>query len=629
MDKNRFIGFTLLLGIFFIWLKMNAPTEAEIVEQKRLADSTELVQHIQDSLANLPADAIAGTVAQEQKLEEVPDSVRQIQNSAKFGSFSPSGSGTDTDVVIENDKMKITFSSKGAKIKEVVLKEYSKIIEDSNHVDVKLPLVLLEDTKNKFNYSIPVSNSSAGIVNSEDLYFTPKVNGKTVVFTAKTNTGGSFEQVYALGDDYGMDYDIRLNNLNNVMSQGAPLRLEWINFLDKIEKNPTYEAMYSTVVFKESGEGTDNCSYTGDDVEKVEKLKWVTSSNQFFNSSLVADESFSAAEMEIKTLEKGAKDLKESVIKIDVPISNPASSTFGMKMYIGPNEFDTLKAYEADLDDVVPYGWSIFGTINRWVVRPIYRFIHGFIGNVGIAILLLTLLVKLIVYPLTYKMLYSQSKMAALKPRLAKLKEKHGDDTQTIQMETMKLYREFGVNPLGGCFPMLIQMPIWYALFRFFPASIDFRQASFLWATDLSSYDVAWRLPMDIPFYGDHVSLFTILWALTTVIYTYYNSKHMDMSANPAMKYMQYMMPVMFLFFFNSYAAGLTVYMLFSNVFNILQTVVTKNFIIDNEKIERELSAYKAKPKKKKSGFSAKLQEAMEKQKKLQEEAEKNKKKKK
>lgn len=626
MDKNRFIGFALLFGIFFLWMKMNAPTEAEIVERQRVEDSTAaMVQILQDSLADLPQEALQTA---SQVMESVPDSVQQIQNIAKFGAFSPASSGSEPDVVLENEKMKITFSNKGASIKEVILKEYSKIIEDSDHVDVVLPLILMDDEKNKFEYSIPVSNATGGFVNTSDLYFTPVITGKTITFTAKTNTGGSFEQIYTLNHDYGVDYDIRMNNLNTIMQANSSLKLNWVNYLDKIEKNPTYEAMYSTIVFKEKEEGTDNCSYTGNDEESVEtSLKWVTAANQFFNTSLIADDGFGTAKMIIETLEPEADDLKKTMVSINIPVQNPASSNFGMKMYIGPNEFDALKEFEADLDDVVPYGWSIFGTINRWIVRPIYRFLFGLIGNVGIAILILTLLVKLVVYPLTYKMLYSQSKMAALKPRLAKMKEKYGDDSQTIQMETMKLYREYGVNPLGGCFPMILQMPIWYALFRFFPASIDFRQASFLWATDLSSYDVAWRLPWEIPFYGDHVSLFTILWAVTTVIYTFYNSKHMDMSAQPAMKYMQYMMPVMFLFFFNSYAAGLTVYMFFSNVLNITQTIVTKNVIINNEKIERELNAYKAKPKKKKSGFSAKLQKAMEDQKKLKDEADKRKKK--
>jgi len=211
---------------------------------------------------------------------------------------------------------------------------------------------------------------------------------------------------------------------------------------------------------------------------------------------------------------------------------------------------------------------------------------------------------------LMYKMLHSQSKMAALKPQMASLKEKYGDDQQKQQMETMKMYQEYGVSPLGGCLPMALQMPIWFALYRFFPASIEFRQASFLWATDLSSFDVAFWLPFNIPFYGQHVSLFTILWALTTVIYTYYNTKHMDMSANKMMKNIQYVMPIMFLFFFNNFAAGLTCYLLFSNLFNIAQTLITKNYLIDHEKIEAELAANKKKPKKK-GGFRDKLAEAM------------------
>jgi YidC/Oxa1 family membrane protein insertase len=238
---------------------------------------------------------------------------------------------------------------------------------------------------------------------------------------------------------------------------------------------------------------------------------------------------------------------------------------------------------------------------------------------------MLTLLIKMVLFPLTYKMIYSQAKMGALKPQMAKVKEKYKDDAQKQQMETMKMYREFGVNPLGGCMPMVLQMPIWFALYRFFPASIEFRQASFLWATDLSSYDAFLYLPWDIPFYGAHVSLFTILWAITTVMYTYYNTQHMDMGAggqNAAMmKYMQYMMPLMFLFFFNTFAAGLTCYLFFSNVINVSQMIITKELIIDKDKIAAQLEANKAKPKKK-SGFGARLEEALKEQQKIQKDKE-------
>jgi len=225
-------------------------------------------------------------------------------------------------------------------------------------------------------------------------------------------------------------------------------------------------------------------------------------------------------------------------------------------------------------------------------------------------------------------MLYSQAKMAALKPQIEALKKKIGDDSQAQQVETMKLYRETGVNPLGGCLPMVIQMPIWIALYRFFPASIEFRQESFLWATDLASFDVITWLPIDVWFYGEHISLFTILWAVSTVAYSYYNSKHMDMSANPAMKYVQYLMPIMFLFFFNSFAASLTCYMFFSSLFNIAQTLITKNVIINKDKVEKELSEYKKKPKKK-GGFQSRLETALKQAQDAQEQREKNKQRKK
>ena len=227
-------------------------------------------------------------------------------------------------------------------------------------------------------------------------------------------------------------------------------------------------------------------------------------------------------------------------------------------------------------------------------------------------------LIKMVLYPLTYKMLKSQAKMGALKPELKGLKDRYKDDPQTQQVETMKIYREYGVSPLGGCMPMLVQMPIWYALFRFFPASIGFRQESFLWAYDLSSYDDLIRLPFEMPVLGAHLSLFTLLWVITQLIYTYYNTKHMDMSANPAMKYVQYFMPIMFLAFFNQYASGLTVYMFFSNLFNIAQTIGTKKFVFSEDKIRQQLMANKIKPKKKKSKFMQNIENAVKQQQEMQ-----------
>ncbi|MDO8971373.1 MAG: membrane protein insertase YidC, partial [Saprospiraceae bacterium] len=314
-----------------------------------------------------------------------------------------------------------------------------------------------------------------------------------------------------------------------------------------------------------------------------------------------------------------------------VPFENNAAS---MAIYTGPNEFNRLREFGVSLQDIIPFGASIFGAINRWIIHPILDVLSRFIGNQGIVILMLTLLVKLLVYPLTYRMVLSQSKMAALKPRIEDLKKKHGDDQQAMSVETMKLYSEYGVNPLGGCLPIFLQMPIWFALYRFFPASIEFRQESFLWATDLSSYDSIMQLPFHLPFgAGAHISLFTLIWVVTTLWYTWYSMKQMDASSMQnndqmkIMKYMQYTMPVFFMFFFNNFASGLTLYLCFSNILNIGQTLVTKEYLIDKEKIKAKLEANKAKPKKT-SGFRARLDQAMKEQQRMQEEKNKQPKKK-
>jgi YidC/Oxa1 family membrane protein insertase len=362
-------------------------------------------------------------------------------------------------------------------------------------------------------------------------------------------------------------------------------------------------------------------------VEK--RVEWVSNVNQFFNTSLMAENvKFENSIFETVALDKENEDLKLLKSEFDIPLNLSKSESIEMAMYIGPNEFKALRAYDMELEGIIPFGRSLFGTINRWVIRPAFNYLSRVIGSKGVVIIVLIFIIKMLLYPLMYKMLHSQAKMGALKPELASLKEKHKGDQQKVQMETMKVYKEYGVSPLGGCMPMILQMPIWYALFRFFPASITFRQEPFLWATDLSSFDVIAWLPFEIPAFGSHISLFTILWAISTVAYSYYNMKHMDMSANPAMKYIQYLMPITFLVFFNGYASGLTCYMFFSNLFNVAQTILTKKFIFNDERLREELMLSKSKPKKK-GGFQSKLEEAMKQQQEVQAKKNNQKKKKK
>ena len=625
MDKNTITGFVLIAGILLVMQYLNTPSEAEINRQEFIKDSIRQEQLRVDSIEKAKKDGIVAPSIVSTIDSTLSDSARTSALAADFGAFAPAAVGEEKEVTIENDVLKLTFSTKGGRIIDAQLKDYEKWDKDSLGELIKTPLHLWEDKKNKFEYLIPISGANRSKIRTSELYFDANVQGKTVTFRANAGNGKYIEQKYALEDGkYMMEYDLNLVGLNNVIPTDAKsIELRWDNYLDKIELNADYEAMYTSAYYRQVEEDPDHCSCTSDDEEEVSKVQWVSHTQQFFNSTLVAESSFATAKVATVGMGENSEDLKKLETIAQLAYDADANVSYDMQMYIGPNEFDRLKTYDMDLEEIIPFGWGIFRTVNKWLIRPTFKFLSSFIGNMGIVILLLTFIVKLIVYPLTYKMLYSQAKMAALKPDLDKLRKKYGEDQQAMQMKTMEMYRASGVNPLGGCWPMVLQMPIWYALFRFFPGSIDFRQQSFLWAHDLSTYDSIFEIGRNIPFYGDHVSLFTLLWAGTTVIYSHYNMQNTQMPTQQGMnanmmKYMQYLMPVMFLFFFNSYAAGLTVYMLFSNMFNITQTLVTKNVIINHDKVKAQLATNRTKPKKK-GGFGERLQKALEEQQKIQE----------
>lgn len=626
MDKNTITGFLLIFMVIIVWQQFMAPSPGDLEREQRRIDSLKQIELIiADSLEN------QGTTENhtiDPSNVNLPDSQKIQQISGQFGPFAAAAIGEESSFVLQNDLMKIIFNSKGGRITEVELKDYLKLeYADTTKEEIKSILKLLEDSKNKFEYHLPVPTVQGGIVNTGKLFFDARKEGNTISFKAFAGNGQYFEQKYTIKEgSYDLDYELNFVGLENILARDVnSLKLNWVENLDKVEFNDSYERNYSTIYFKDVNEDADYCSCMSDETVEMndKKVKWVAHSNQFFESILIArTENFNGGSFTTEAKEETDDDLKKLKSEIQIPYSG--DGTYAMSFFIGPKQFDLLKSYELNLEDTVPFGYSLFGTVNRWIVRPLFNFLSSYFVNFGIIIFILTLMVRVVLYPLSYKMLYSQSKMAALKPRMASLKEKYKDDAQKLQMENMKIYREYGVNPMGGCLPMLFQMPIWIALYRFFPASIEFRQKSFLWANDLSSYDIFTWLPWDIPFYGEHLSLFTILWAGTTVLYTYYNMKHMDMAAmsNPMMKYMQYFMPVMFLFFFNNFASGLTCYLFFSNILNITQTLVTKNFLIDKDKILRELDNYKKKPKKK-GGFQARLASALEEQQKVQAEREK------
>lgn len=589
------------------WSIMTAPTQAELDRQQYLQDSIKQAELAVEQAALNP---------ETRPIQSEPenDSLKLAQLGENYGDFASSTMETEKMYVLENELIKLEFSNKGGIIKEATLKEHKKVVLAEDKTEIKTDLKLLEDPKNRFEYLLPLSGKT---ISSMDLFFDGSQSGNTIKFRANAGSG-YIEHSYSLQpDSYEIDYDVNFVGLQNNIDRGAKdIKLKWLNYLDKLELNDTFEKYYTTTYFKETNEDSDYCSCRGDDEEDQSdnSLEWISGVNQFFNTSIITkDTPFTGGVFETKMMDDDKDDIKLLTSVIGIPYNHTSNEQFKMTMFIGPNDFERLKSFDNGLEEIIPFGRSIFGTLNRHVIRPSFNFLNRFISSKGIVIIVLIFIIKMLLYPLMYKMLYSQAKMSALKPDIEKMTSKFKDDPQKKQMETMKMYREYGVSPLGGCLPMAAQMPIWYALFRFFPADITFRQEPFLWATDLSSYDVFFNLPFDVPALGSHISLFTILWAISTVLYTYYNTKHMDMSANPAMKYVQYFMPLMFVVFFNNFASGLTCYMFFSTLFNIIQTLVTKKFVFNEEKIRAELQAEKAKPKKK-GGFQSRLEEAMKQQ---------------
>ena len=627
MDRNNIIGIALIFILFLAWQYFLTPSKAQIAAQKHTQDSIARVERLRDSLT------IVKKQEAKKKLEaaaEVPDTQRTKILGGQFGAFAVAALGKEETTVLENELIKVTFSNKGGYIKDVLLKKHFKMVHGKDRKDRKIPLHLLEDNKNRFEYILPVQGLRNG-VNTADLYFATEKDGNSINFRADAGNGQYFAQTYTLtANSYKLDYALDFKGMDKVFASNAKtIELKWVNYLDKIEKSTQYERQYSTLNFKPVDARAGRCSPTKQYSEKDAEgapIQWLANTNQFFNSAIMSEKGFASAKMSSKNLPEESEDLKELSSDIQIPFGGGSNEQFAMHFYIGPNEFDRLHNMGYSMSDIVPFGQNIMGTINRWIIRRLFSFLTGVFSSKGIVILMLTLLVKLLLFPLTYRMIYSQSKMTALKPEIERLKERHGDDQQKVQMETMKMYREFGVNPLGACFPMLLQLPIWFALYRFFPASIEFRQAGFLWAGDLSSYDEFFQLSFSIPFgFGDHISLFALLWVLSTLLYTWYNSKNMDFSAQPAMMYMQYIMPVMFMGFFNSSASGLSAYMLFSNLLNIGQTLATKYFLIDEKKIKAGMDAYRKKPKKKKSGFGERMETMLKEQQKMAEEKNKDK----
>ncbi|MEO8067359.1 MAG: membrane protein insertase YidC [Flavobacteriales bacterium] len=613
MDKNTLIGIALIVLIVIGYGIYTAPSAEERAAQQ------ERIDHQADSLAALvaldakkEAETKALNVAKATEVVQLPDSllndstvnldslrsaVEVKERVDRYGIFQGALGGTPENILLENNDLEVRISTQGAKPVWIRLKQYKAQHEK--------PLLLLDPDSGRFAYEFNYNGNR--VIATDDLHFTAQQkDARTVSFVAESEIPGKRIVVdYAL-DSAGwfLRSEARFENLKTeVDPKSIALKWELIGFSN--EKHKPTEEKKSTVFYKYVNADRDYLSETADDTKKLEgRTNWVAFKQDFFSAIVISDEGFGSSGGNI-----GIKHLPDSLHNKAYSASltfdkQPADNlSIPLRFYFGPNHYNTLRRTEVpQLDHIINLGWGIFGWMNRWLVIPIFNFFSGFNLSYGIIILLLTIAIKVLLMPLTYKNQKSGARMRALKPEIELITAKHKDgDALKKQQATMELYRKAGVNPASGCVPMLIQMPVLYAMFNFFPSSIELRQQSFLWASDLSTYDSIATLPFTVPLgYGTHVSLFTILMAISTIGFSLLNSKQMPQQQGmPSMKLMIWLFPIMMLFFMNSLPAGLSLYYLLANVISILQMTVFSRWFIDEGKLRAELLENMKKPKKK------------------------------
>lgn len=620
------IGYTIMMS----------PSKEELETRKRTQDSIYAIQKLkQDSVKALKVVQNAGQAEQTPtdtalaKQQQPVDSARLATSlNEKYGEFVSAAKGEDEEYVIESDLFKITLINRGGRIGSVELKNYKTF-------DGK-PLILFNPDASQFNMGF-----FAGVrpINTQDLYFTPywfdknlkgkknmNITGKDSLQFAmrlyvssddSTITGDQYiEYLYTVkSDNYMIGYKINFVNMGGVIGPNTKnINIDWATRLLRQEKNVDNERNVSNIYYRHSDGEVDNLKERKDDEMQIPtSIKWVSYSQQFFSNSFIADDLFQGVSMtKVNEPKTESKYLQKDATALSIPYNSLKDETYGFSFYYGPNKYNILRKYKMDFERQIPLGWGFFlmQWINRFAVIPVFNFLEGKILNYGIIILILTVLLKIVLLPIAYKTYISSAKMRLLKPEIDEISTKFPkqEDAMKKQQATMTLYKKAGVNPMAGCVPMLLQFPILIAMFRFFPSSIELRQQSFLWASDLSSYDSVWNMPFTIPFYGDHVSLFTLLMTISTIIYTKINNDQMATGNQmPGMKTMMYLMPVMFLGFFNSYSAGLSYYYLLANLFTFAQMFIIRRFV-NEDKLHLQLQENKKKPIKK-SNFQKKLEE--------------------
>jgi YidC/Oxa1 family membrane protein insertase len=623
MDRNSIIGLVLITGIMLGWMFMSKPSKEELARQKRVHDSTEMVLK-QEAIKQqeLAAKRDTGKAAQQITSGDsthpaslnalVSDSVKTTQAQQQYGVFSAASQGEKKELTIENELLKATVSTHGGQVNSVTLKTYKTF-------DGK-PLVLF--TADSTIQNLEFSTSNSHLFSTGDFYFSPqtesiKVSGNDsnqLALRLYSNDKAKYiEYIYSLkGNSYLLHYTVNFVGMNDVMaSNSSDINLKWSMKTPSLEKDVETQRNASTIYYKYMDDEVDYINQRKDEKKSLEaKVEWVGFKQQFFTSVLMCDKGFEKP-TDIETLgdPTSTTHIKTLTADLSLPFSHQPSESYNLQFYFGPNHYNTLKSYGHELEKQIYLGWNVFAYVNKVIVIPTFNFLGRFNLNYGIIILLLTIFIKIILFPIAYKTYLSSAKMRVLKPEIDEINKKFGtDDPMKKQQATMALYRQAGVNPLAGCIPVLLQLPILAALFSFFPSAIELRQQSFLWATDLSTYDSVLDFAFKIPFYGNHVSLFTLLMTVSTILYTYSNSQLMGSNDQmPGMKFMMYAMPIIFLGVFNNYSAGLSYYYFLANMITFGQTYVMRKFV-DEKALHAKIQENKKKPVKQ-SSFQKRLED--------------------
>ena len=639
MDKKSIIGIAVVAVLFLGFAYFNSQQQKEYQEQKAayeayvdsVAAAARAAAPIADSVAS------GNGVQAEAAAAEVAAAVRERQVETLGESLTAAREAEAEEFTVENDVISVLFSTRGGQIKGVTLKDYTKYAPRGKR-DRKIEM--MDPATARFGLSFYLKNGLKNVpVNTLDYVFTAQPvageadGAKSVVMRLPVAEGAYLEYRYLIYNteaperDYLVDFDVRLVNMAPEMANQTQIQIDWANTTFQNEKGFQNENMYTTLSYRFPNETSIEELGMSESTKSKNistQVNWVAFKQQFFSSVFIAPDNVSYANLAFDTAAPESSLLKTFTAQMGLPYT-PQTEGYDFAFYFGPNKYSILKKVDdangADihLERLVPLGWGIFGWVNRWCVIPVFDFLRNYIGSFGIIIFILVLLVKLVISPLTYKSYVSMAKMRLVKPQIDELAKKYPkpEDAMKKQQATMELYKKAGINPMGGCIPLLIQMPILIAMFRFFPASIELREQPFLWADDLSSYDSVLNLPFSIPFYGDHVSLFALLMAVSMFGYSYF-SYQQTASSQPqmaGMKFMMvYMMPIMMLFWFNSYSSGLCYYYLLSNLFTIGQTLVIRR-MVDDDKIHAIMQANAAKKSKgKKSKFQQRYEELMRQQ---------------